>query len=225
MHRIRTCLDIALGCAEEVGEICRSGEETGEAASVAQEAARALRLVYHYTHELNDMAALNTLIREGTPSPVEGNLALGEAAEGLARPAADASVNLIFEPSSEPLAILAEPALLVRALRYLILMAVVSPGVTSVACSVRAIRTTDGDMVEFLINDDGRGTTLEKRASLTPGADGLFSGAEGKPAADAAGFAIARRLAKAFGGHVSLEVAPGRGSKVALVAPRFVGAA
>jgi len=137
MHRIRTCLDVALGCSEEISEI--TADE--DVASAARESARALRLVYQYTHELNDIAALPETIGDRAPEAYLCATVLERAVNSLARIAVDASVNLHATQNTSGDVAIGDSKLLERALNYLILTTIVSPGVSEIRCAVDYVRT------------------------------------------------------------------------------------
>lgn len=217
MHRIRTCLDISINNVEDISDICRTSNSLPQVVVNASEAARALRLVYHYTHELNEMAALQKAAHKINLSRFDCRDLLDEVVQSLSRMAAEAGVRATLAQSAEALACRTDRELLRRSLRHLFVMAIVSPGVTTVSCFVRRFKHSTGSMTAIYLTDNGKGLSLADRADLSaePGEHSRDNG----QAADLAGFAVARRLARGLGGLLTLEYLPGRGSRSQLTFP------
>lgn len=208
MHRIRTSIDVALGCSEEAKEL--SNEPAVQLA--AAESAAALRLIYHYTNELRDLSSLRALMADEELAPVNCSRLLDRLVRQLSHVARDAKVEFRRLPSNDAISTLTREALLNRALSYALLNAVVSPGVTQVSYNVRMT-----DSVQFSISHNGRSATLEERASIA--SVPTTSGAETGDRQDASGFAVVSRLAKALDGQLCLETHPRDGDTLILSLP------
>lgn len=214
MHRIRTAIDVALGCSEEAAEI----SQDSHVIAAARESAAALRLIYHFTNELSDLASLDTLVTGDAAEDFDCNAVVSEVVADLVSVARDTGRTLVGVPHSAPIAVHAKRRLVRRALSYLIVNALASPVVHSVRCSVHAaLDRVRGDVV-FRIEDDGNGAELADRAATSSYA--AFLGAQIEGSADASGFGAARRLAAALGGRIDLETSAGAGSALSLYLPR-----
>jgi signal transduction histidine kinase len=213
MHRVRTSIDVALGCSEEIVEITSQDQVKRSAA----ESAAALRLIYHYTNELSDLSSLGAFMAHQENVPVDCGEILDSAAADLGYVANDAGVALERVSSGTPVVIAhTRPQLLKQTLSYIILNSITSPSVRRVSYDFHG-----GDEIVFVVKGDGCGTTLEERASA-----GTFSAMLGEASnygggSDASGFAVARRLAWALSGHIIFESTPGSGDTLMLNIPRL----
>jgi signal transduction histidine kinase len=212
MHRIRTNLDVALGCSEEAAELT---DDDAVASACAQSAA-ALRLIYHYANEMNDLAAIRTIAVTQTTPDVKAEHLLADVHAALLPIARDIGVELKVVAGGVSPLLQCNRALVERVLTYLVLSSIVSSDVKVVRCDV--VAHTGDKVVEFGISDNGRGVSLDERA-----ASGTY-GAMLDPFAaamnpDATGFAVARRLARKLGGRLEIETAEGRGTRTMLFVP------
>ncbi len=218
MHRIHTTLDVALGCTEEVLDICGDNGGPDEIRRSATIATGALRLIYHYTSELTDLASLGwksgeeASRRSQLPGPAArcGGQA-GPGGEGCIRqPGGDGGRRCARHIS--------KPRLVQRVLTNLVLGTIIAPNVTQIQCSVRRCMEDGVPHARFCIADNGRGEDLQERADSiavpeVPGSEIEHS------SADIAGFGVVRRLAKSLGGRVELECEPGKGTRTLFMVP------
>jgi len=210
MHRIRTSIDVALGCSEEIAEISANAEVQ----RAASESAAALRLAYHYANELNDLSSLRGLMLQASYSPTDCGAAMDAVAAHLTYVAHDAGVVVEQKKRDARIVTSTNAQLLNRTLNYILLSSIVSPGVHRVLCDVRAEHD-----IAFVIRGDGHGATLEERERAGT-FDAMFDTADRTNSADSSGFAVARRLADALGGYIVFESSPGAGDTLTLRIPR-----
>lgn len=210
MHRVRTCLDVAMGSVEEVGELGSELEDGAAVAESATEAIRSLRLVYHYTHELNEMATIKDQLSRIEGSAFDCVEVANEIAGRLSAVAEDCGVKVEISAGPTELPCNTDQGVVKRILRQVLLLSIVSPGVSKVTLAIKLLRMPGGGLVTLRVTDDGKGLSLLDRAA--PHRLDTSCNDE-KRAADLAGFAVARRMAKAIGGKITLEYLHGRASR------------
>lgn len=215
VHKIRTNLDVALGSADEVGEI--SCDEV--AVKLANDAVCALRLIYHYTNELSDLATLNSLTARRVVTEVDGVREIECAVQELKNVARDAGVTVEIALGSEPAPVVCDAVMVGRTIRRLLLAQMLSSGVTRISCSASLGSVDAGSGVVFRFEDDGTGDTLEHRAQSSMLEDAANPEGDGPSIADSAGFAAARRLSRGLGGTIELEMSSGSGTVVKFFVP------
>ena len=220
-HRIRTCLDVALGCSEEVAEIAAMADKK-EIVHAARESAMSLRLIYHYTNELSDLASFKTIAVSDPSRAFDCGTALQNTVAALQPIAADLGVALHVEPCAGAM-MEGQEKILLRTLTYLVLTSIVAPGVKNVLCSVEQVEDDSKPQIRFKIVDNGPGLTLEDRISSGT-CNAMLGAAPGANASDATGFAVVRRLSRILGGRIVIELAKGQGSRMLLTIPKGEGA-
>ena len=207
-HKIRTVLDVVLNCSEEIVGIAADQGAIEDTIDPAKEMAVAARWAALYAEELADLALLD---REGAPTPTcfSASEVATTVVGRLAPLAIGAGIGVTLSEGTQ-VTLESDRHGLQRCLQYLMLLVLGGRKVANVAVDVRAL----GDEAFFTIADDGEGASLAQLARLV-GASRPDAGQD----ADAAGFAVARRLANRFGGRISFERRPGLGSRVELSAP------
>lgn len=213
-HKIRTALDVALNCSGEIADIVASKGSIEDITAPAQDAARAARWATKYAEELSDLALLGQ-DQDRVLVQFSGNEAVRSVLAKLKPLAMHSGIDLNYQAGAD-VAFVNDQARFERCLHYLLIWALDGKGVKSVRLSMSA----SGETAVVRILDDGEGASIEERAA---GAlPSIQSGANAKRSADGAGYAMARRLAYALKGQVSLTTASGRGAQIEFVLPKTV---
>jgi signal transduction histidine kinase len=141
-------------------------------------------------------------------APMDLAQAAREASEAVRRAATDKGLTLAFEPGDGPLPLTGDRGRLTAALTHLLENAVAFTTEGTVTCRVR--RTEAGAAVDVI--DTGRGIAPEDQKAIFETFRQLGDHLTDKPGGTGLGLAIARAVARAHGGQVTVQSAPGRGS-------------
>ena len=208
-HRIRTSLDLMLGCSEEIEEITVSSDNDLNA--LAREISRATRWVLQYTSEVQDLAQLDQQIRGRKVAPFDPATVAESVALRLSKLAGDASSGFKVTKPEFPMTVTGDAGLVEKCLKYLALVSLSNARGKCVEIAVRSDQLNGRECVSFVLEDQGMGASLGSRSAQTSRPDGL--GVRDKAqASDGAGYAVARRLALALGGEVVLSITSGKGT-------------
>jgi signal transduction histidine kinase len=179
---------------------------------LAAEAARLQRLV----ETLLDFGRMEAGRHGSRRSPVDVGELVADVAAGVESQARTAGMSIVMEPAGQRLTIDANPDELRLALRNLVENAIkYSPGQPEVR--VRLRRDRDGVAIDVV--DRGLGIAAsERRAIFGKFVRGRAAG-EAHVKGTGVGLAMARHVARAHGGDVTVDSEPGRGSTFTLRLP------
>lgn len=214
-HQLRTPLDGIIGYAEIIQEETDSPEARNDAE-------RILTAARHLNVLLNDILDQSRLDSERISVKREVLPVVGMVAEvhGLMRPTARiAGVNLTVQPSAAANYVVADHVRLRQCLLNLIGNAIKFAPRGNVSIKTRLQPREGGDMVVFDIVDDGIGIAKAEQQHLFQ----PFSHANAQVAeiygGSGLGLSIARDLARAMGGDISLSSELGEGATFSLSVP------
>lgn len=210
-HKLRTALDLTLSCSEEIDDIFNENGSIQQIQPPAKAIANATRWSVIYAEELSDLALFSF-----EPAGVHSVFSTGATLNGVVSRLQPIAVRAGIELSAvafEDCYLESDLRSFERCIRYLILVAL---GGQRVGKVVLTAAQQQGETV-ISISDDGKAATVEERAALT--SHGSLSTQSTAMAADAAGYAVARRLVAALGGRIDLTVQPGRGTTCEVILP------
>lgn len=162
-----------------------------------------------------DLADLESASADFDMAPMDLALAAREAVEAVRRNATDKGLTLGFEAPDEPFPVTGDARRLIAALVHLLDNAVAFTTKGGVTCRVR--RTDTGAAVDVI--DTGRGIAPEDQKAIFETFRQLGDHLTGKPHGIGLGLAIARAVARAHGGRISVRSTPGQGSVFTLALP------
>jgi hypothetical protein len=212
---LRTPLDGIIGYAEIIQEETESAEARSDAERILS-AARHLNLLLNDIFDQSRLDADRLSVKREV-LPVAGMVA---EVHGLMRPTArTAGVNLTVQPSAAANYVVADHVRLRQCLLNLIGNAIKFAPRGNVTIKTRMVERQDGDVVVFEVADDGIGISKSDQDNLFK----PFSQANAQIAqiygGAGLGLSIARDLARAMGGDITLVSDLGEGATFSLSVP------
>jgi len=208
-HEVRTPLGSILGAAEILSEDFPEGHPRRRFYAILVEEGRRLGRVVEDFLDLGRTPALRR-------APVSATAVIAEALESVSGDAALRQVHLEGPSGAEPLSVEADPDRLRQALTNLVRNAVqASPSGGIVRIGI----ASSPDAVTLQVTDEGPGIPPEDAERIF---EPFYTG---RPDGTGMGLALARQIARAHGGSLSLLAGEGRGARFALRIPVRSGGA
>jgi signal transduction histidine kinase/CheY-like chemotaxis protein len=209
-HELRTPLNGILGMMDLLSHTSLSAEQTSYV-HAARTSATALLALVDDMLDVGKMAAGHWSLK---PQPVAVEALVEEVVELLAPRAQAKGLELAAHVAAQvPESVSADPDRLTRILTNLIGNAIKFTDRGGVAIDVSLERQTETDVtLAFRVRDSGIGIPTADQSRIFGEYEQAGAGISQRPAGTGLGLAISRTIARAMGGDITLESAPGEGS-------------